>query len=167
MMPHATRATQWWDDLNISVNWATNYSGVKTLFRSRNVRVAIAVIAAAGWFALSNHCALAAAVPGLTKAPMSCHGSPASNQPPANDKGSGMECCKVVRATLLMPAKDVALLDDLFVTPYKYFMTLFVLPDVSDQTSVLEWDTGPPAVLSFSEVVLQRSILAHAPPLVA
>ena len=26
-------------------------------------------------------------------------------------------------------------------------------------------DTGPPRAISFSELVLQRSILAHAPPL--
>ena len=131
------------------------------------MRVPVVLIASVVWLALSNHCALAAAGPRLTKVPMSCHGSPASNQPPANDEGSGVECCKVVRATLLTPAKDVASLDDLFVAPYKYFVALLVLPDAGERSSVLGWDTGPPRALSFSEVVLQRSILAHAPPLVA
>ena len=98
---------------------------------------------------------------------MSCHGLPTSQHPPANDKRGDVECCKTVRATLLTPAKSVVSLDDFLFTPYKYFVALVIWPNPDEQARFFEWDTGPPAALSFSESVLQRSILSHAPPLLA
>ena len=46
----------------------------------------------------------------------------------------------------------------------KYFPNA-ALPEISRPSSLLlALDTGPPGALSFSESVLQRSLLAHAPP---
>jgi hypothetical protein len=127
----------------------------------------VVLIAAVAWLGLSNHCALAAIEHGAAKAPMSCHDSPANNHAPAKEKRDGVECCKVVRATLLSPAKSVGSPYELLFAPYKYPAAIFILPKAIKQNSVFEWDTGPPGADSFAESVLQRSILAHAPPFIA
>ena len=48
---------------------------------------------------------------------------------------------------------------------HDYVVALISAADQLRLTPVIEWDTGPPAANSFAESVLQRSILAHAPPL--
>jgi hypothetical protein len=128
------------------------------------MRTAVVMIAAVGWLALSNHCALAGIEHVAAKAHMSCHGSADSDHSPAKDKQSGTECCKVVRATLLTPEKNIASVGQLLFTAYKYVVAIVVLPDAGEQNGTFEWDTGPPGSVSFSESVLQRSLLAHAPP---
>jgi hypothetical protein len=49
----------------------------------------------------------------------------------------------------------------------EYFTAGLVVEISQAQTQTLGSDTGPPGALSFSESVLQRSILAHAPPALA
>lgn len=139
---------------------------MKNLFRSPAARLPVVLLAAVGWFVLSNHCALAAIehVPAATH--MSCHRSAGSDHAPVKDK-QGTECCKVIRATLLTPAKGVASFDPLLFTPVNYLVAILVSAQSGEQPGVFEWDTGPPAALSFSESVLQRSLLAHAPPSLA
>jgi hypothetical protein len=142
-------------------------TAVKSLVRHIAVRVPVVLIAAVAWLALSNHCALAG-MERASKTPMHCHGGADTNHAPAkDDKQGGVECCKVLRATLLTSAKSVAALDEFLFAPYKYFVAIVVLPDTSHEIGASEWDTGPPGGGSFAESVLQRSILAHAPPFVA
>ena len=126
----------------------------------------IVLITALGWLALSNHCAIGAAEAHTAKAAMSCHGSQTPNHAPSK-KEDGVECCKVVRATLLSPEKSLVSFDQLLFAPFEYLVGSIVLPDAGEQSSALEWNTGPPRAPSFSETVLQRSLLAHAPPLLA
>ncbi len=71
-------------------------------------------------------------------------------------------CCKNLPATALKPLQPLPFL----VTP-----VLGLLSDPHDlfegtreEFSSLCLDTGPPQAFSFSELVLQRSLLAHAPP---
>ena len=141
---------------------------VMNLFRNRLVRLPIVAIGAAAWLAISNHCLLAA-VEGAARMPMPrCHGTSPANQSPANhDQKGSVVCCKVLRATLLTSAKNLVSLDQFLFAPYKYFVAIVVLPDTSHEIGAFEWDTGPPGGGSFAESVLQRSILAHAPPFVA
>ena len=125
------------------------------------------MIAAVSWFGLSNHCALAGFERIALKAPMHCHGAPAPTSPNApgdKDKGGGVECCKIVRATLSTPAKTLGFADEMAFEPYKYLRVVLVLPELGEQNGTFEWDTGPPGADSFAESVLQRSLLAHAPP---
>ena len=82
----------------------------------------VVLIAAVGWLALSNHCALAAIEHGTAKAVMSCHGLPTKNHAPAKEDRDGAECCKVVRATLLTPAKSAVSLYQLLFEPHKYLV---------------------------------------------
>jgi hypothetical protein len=48
-----------------------------------------------------------------------------------------------------------------------YFVGPVISTNESRPVPVLELDTGPPFANTFAESVLQRSILAHAPPHVA
>jgi hypothetical protein len=115
--------------------------------------------------AISNHCALAA-IEGAEKMPMtSCHGAmPAGHTPDKHDQKSGIECCKVLRATLLTLSKNLAASDSLTFGPHHYVVGLVPIMGEPRLAHVLEWDTGPPGSFAFAELVLQRSILAHAPP---
>jgi len=140
---------------------------VKTLLRHAAVRVPVVLIAAVAWLALSNHCALAG-IERASKMPMHCHGAATTNHPPSKqDDHNGVECCKVLRATLLTSAKNIVSPDDFSFAACKYFVAIVVLPATVHEIGAFEWDTGPPGGGSFAESVLQRSILAHAPPFVA
>lgn len=138
------------------------------LLRNRVFRLPVIVIGVLAWLAVSNHCAIAA-VEGTANKPMpSCHGAPTEEHAPGNhEHESGVECCKVLRATLLTASTDLAAYDALTFTSHSYVVG--ILPMAADpQTSrLIEWDTGPPGLNSFAESVLQRSVLAHAPPSLA
>ncbi len=138
------------------------------LFRNRIGRFLIVVIAALGWLTVSNHCALAG-LEGSAKMPMpACHGSVEDQKAPAkHDHDGGVECCKVLRATLLTLSKNAAAFDHFQFVLQTYVTALLPLPAERQLQSPLELDTGPPFVGSFAESVLQRSILAHAPPSLA
>lgn len=120
-----------------------------------------------GWFALSNHCVLGAPA---AQGPQEAKGCPmhmSSGNAPIKQKESSADfpCCKTLRA--VTTAKIAAGANTIDFVLREYFPGA-ILPRIA-QTSglLLALDTGPPGALSFSESVLQRSILAHAPPLVA
>jgi hypothetical protein len=48
-----------------------------------------------------------------------------------------------------------------------YFEKLAFIANWQSATSPLSLDTGPPGARSFAELILQRSVLAHAPPVSA
>lgn len=135
--------------------------------RHRLVRLPIVAFGFAAWLAISNHCAIGA-VKGAGKMPMArCHSDSPGNQSPAKHNQEGaVECCKVLRATLLTPSSSLAAGPDTFTfSAHDYVISLISAEDELRPTPVIEWDTGPPGAKSFAESVLQRSILAHAPPL--
>jgi len=131
---------------------------------SSNFRLAVTLLAISAWFGVSNHCALAAIQPPgrVAVAHAHCHG-PSAPAPAKQQNGEDMPCCKTLKA--VTPAKISANPNVLDFTPKDYF-SIVLLADVSlGRAETLELDTGPPRALSFSESVLQRSLLAHAPPL--
>ena len=94
-----------------------------------------------------------------------CHAAAPQNPAPAkHDQKSGVECCKVLRATLLVPSSSLVAADTLSFAPYIYVLSFIPTVDQSRLSRFCGWDTGPPGEASFAESVLQRSILAHAPP---
>jgi hypothetical protein len=115
------------------------------------------------WFSISNHCALAAFEGSQSVAVhASCHGStPAPSKVPA--KGGQTPCCKLMRATVVRDSASVAE-KTLTLLLQPYFVGLIVFPEQLYWPQSFELDTGPPLARSFAESVLQRSILAHAPP---
>jgi hypothetical protein len=123
---------------------------------------ATVLLTIAAWILLSNHCAL-----GLSGAlvetdselgacPM--HSAPAKGKPAAN-----LPCCKELRALASHAGKNVAAAASRLVGVRDYEAAIFLTPP-RVPAPVLVLDTGPPPSLSFAESILQRSILAHAPP---
>lgn len=149
--------------LNISVSRAIN-GGLMNPFRHRLVRLPIVAIGAAAWLSISNHCALGAMQTPVEVPMPSCHApTPAKEAPAKHEPKNVVECCKILRATLLTLSKNLAA-DTLAFVTHTYVALTLPRPVESRPACIFEWDTGPPGAGSFAEIVLQRSILAHAPP---
>jgi hypothetical protein len=127
------------------------------------VHGAIVLMAICSWFAISNHCAFAALATKTDAASTECpfHSKPAKqeNQP------AGIQCCKTLRAVVPVVTKSWMRDDANFsgvdfrreeCASTEYFRTAL---------TPLSLDMGPPDAHSFAELVLQRSLLAHAPPI--
>jgi hypothetical protein len=141
--------------------------GLKTLLAQQALRAPIVLLAAVAWLSVSNHCALAA-LAGSARMPSthSCHGIKSGDAPVKQKHSGDVECCKVLRATLAKPATFAAsnasgfALQRWFAGPISFLLR-------TRSTPPLELDTGPPFSESFAEAVLQRILLAHAPPSLA
>jgi hypothetical protein len=141
------------------MNTVTRYAGV--------------AIAICSWIAVSNHCAFAAvATSGTGCKPESHHRQDADatrcpfHSKPAKQKeqSSQVQCCKILRAVVIAQSKAWARDDTNFSD---------ALPRIENSAdrgfsfrtlAPLSLDTGPPGTRSFAELILQRSLLAHAPP---
>jgi len=115
---------------------------------------------------ISNHCALAAFASEKSPSQMDCcphHAAPAKQQ-----KQPDMQpCCRILRAIVAPVAKSptCSAIDLSIVDLAVAELVTFAPPEIpSDQTTL---DTGPPGAFSFAELILQRSILSHAPPFLA
>ena len=76
-----------------------------------------------------------------------------------------MPCCKMLRATTASEAKIVEVASKNFVPIQNWIVAELISADETQlHGPPQELDTGPPFAGSFAESVLQRSILAHAPP---
>jgi hypothetical protein len=126
-------------------------------------RIAIGAVTIAAWFSISNHCALSAFEPAhRAQAHAACHGNPgAPAKSPA--KGEAAPCCKLVRATLAKSDQPVT--QNYFTGSLQAWLSAaLVLNEQFHWRQSFELDTGPPFSESFAELVLQRSLLSHAPP---
>jgi len=140
-------------------------------------RGAIVVVAICSWFGISNHCAFAALATHSSGCQPGSHhrqGADATGCPfhskPANQKKRSpvAPCCKVLRAISSVPTKSWARDDAKSfhadrprgerALTFAYCQAILV---------PLSFDTGPPGLRSFAELILQRSLLAHAPPIAA
>jgi hypothetical protein len=125
----------------------------------------IAAITICSWIAVSNHCAFAAVATEIGKAQTDCpfHSKPAKQK----EQSSQVQCCKILRAVVFAKAKDWARKDTKFVeTNFPAHVEAF-LACAPRPVEPLLLDTGPPGAFSFAELILQSSLLAHAPPFVA
>jgi hypothetical protein len=128
------------------------------------IRCAVVAIAICSWIAVSNHCAFAAVASEIGKAQAECpfHSKPAKQK----EQSSQVQCCKVLRAVVFAKTKDWARNDAKFcVASFPTQEGAFVVYPVRVVTPLL-LDTGPPGAFSFAELILQSSLLAHAPPFV-
>ena len=135
---------------------------------NRFARTVIALMTLAGWFVLSNHCALGRLSPSAPakNAHACCQNSSAGKSAPASSPGkTGPECCKSIHALVQDGSKTAELKPALLA----YFLPLLPATDmvVSSDSAVVASDTGPPEARSFSELVLHRSLRSHAPPRLA
>ena len=133
------------------MNAVTRYAGV--------------AIAICSWIAISNHCAFAAVASGMHKAQTECpfHSKPAKPK----KQSSQVQCCKVLRAIVLAKTKNWARDDGRFGNANFIIQTDALILHSSRVEAPLLLDTGPPGARSFAELILQRSLLAHAPPFLA
>src|ERR1043166_5940675 len=128
-------------------------------------RCAVVLMAICSWFAISNHCAFAAVATKTdsvqTERPF--HSKPAKQK----QEPSQLQCCKILRAVVFAQSKGWARDDagffDVDLRVEEVAPVVF-LPNVQALWSL---NTGPPGGRSFAELILQRSLLAHAPPFVA
>jgi len=128
-------------------------------------RFIFVIVLMAAWFSISNHCALGTLIALETKKPMAgmhCHGAQPS---PAKHGREQTPCCKVLKALTIAKVDPGANPGASVLKNYPVFE--LVVGVLHSQTNMIAQDTGPPGALSFSESVLQRSILAHAPPFLA
>jgi hypothetical protein len=128
-------------------------------------RFAVVAIAICSWIAVSNHCAFAAVASESDKAQTECpfHSKPAKQK----EQSAQVQCCKVLRAVVFAKTKDWARDDAKFCVasfPTQEGAFAAYSPRV---VAPLLLDTGPPGAFSFAELILQQSVLAHAPPFVA
>src|SRR6058998_2060641 len=126
-----------------------------------SMRWAIVTLAICSWIAISNHCAFAAIATENAKAQTECpfHSKPAKQK----EQSSQVQCCKILRAVVLAKTKDWAR-DDAKFSNANVLLEIGAFATYSLRSvAPLLLDTGPPGhVLSFTELILQRSILAHA-----
>ena len=123
---------------------------------------AIVVIAICSWFAISNHCAFAALATKTDSTDCPFHSKP-KEKPSA-----GAQCCKTLRAVAPVTAKSWARDDAKLSDAGGYDRECSIIIECLQRTLVpVSFDTGPPGLRSFAEMILQRSLLAHAPPLAA
>jgi len=136
---------------------------------TRAARATLSLFALAAWLAAANHCVVASFLPKTPPAAAE-HARCPGHQTPEQDQPSGgcdgNSCCKSLSAPLAT-AKAAAHYNAFsFVTKDFPASCTFSLGEQHLPT-IAEVDTGPPRSTSFAESVLQRSILAHAPPLFA
>jgi hypothetical protein len=127
-----------------------------------NTRCAVVLVAICSWFAISNHCAFAAVATKTDSVQTECpfHSTPAKQK----QEPSQLQCCKILRAVVFAQtkswARDDAKFFDLELRVEEFVLVEF-LPNARASSSL---DTGPPGARSFAELILQRSVLSHAPP---
>lgn len=136
--------------------------------RAMTLRGATVALVAVSWLAVSNHCALGLAAiethssDAVSAQAHDCCASEVPSQPkPAKDPAT--PCCKTLQALSVSPAKSFAARVTIFFgDPLAYRTPTVVSPRVAPPYRFL--NTGPPGGKTFAESVLQRSLLAHAPP---
>ena len=129
------------------------------------LRITCVLVALLGWIALSQRCALWQLSEAKRAAQMQmscCHASHSESKNAPTDAPRIAECCKALHVLVPDGAKTPATpLADSLSFPAK--LLLAVLPPVVEDTT--QTDTGPPPdVPTFAEIVLNRSLLSHAPP---
>ena len=128
----------------------------------------MSLVVLAAWFVASNHCALANVAPTPVEiAADHSHCGGADSAPGDEEKNrecDGSKCCKSLSVSSLAYAKTVVSYDSCLVATKEYPGEDCGSLGTHHDAPICELDTGPPDVTSFAESVLQRSILAHAPP---
>lgn len=128
-------------------------------------RYTVVAIAICSWIAISNHCAFAAVATktGLVQTECPFHSTPAKQK----QEPSQLPCCKILRAVVFAQTKSWARDDGKFFDVDLCVEEFPLVEFFSNAKESSSLDTGPPTAHSFAELILQRSLLAHAPPIVA
>jgi len=135
---------------------------------TRLFSAAVSLVALAAWLVASNHCALASILPAPDESLSEhSHCAGAQEAPTEEEQGGecdGSKCCKSLSAPTLGLAKNVVNYDSASFVAVDFLSSYFRTFGAPHGVPTGELDTGPPETQSFAESVLQRSLLAHAPP---
>jgi hypothetical protein len=137
-------------------------SNMNTFGRSRIVQLAIVPFMMFSWIAISNHCAFGAVATKSESSQSECpfHSKPAKQK----EQSTQIQCCKTLRAVVPTLAKSWTRNDTDFSDVDLCFKAFALIAYSRSQPAPLFLDTGPPGARTFAELILQRSLLAHAPP---
>jgi hypothetical protein len=137
-------------------------SNMNTFGRSRIVQLAIVPFMMFSWIAISNHCAFGAVATKSEPSQSECpfHSKPAKQK----EQSTQIQCCKTLRAVVTTLAKSWTRNDTDFSDVDLCFKEFALIAYSRSQPAPLFLDTGPPGARTFAELILQRSLLAHAPP---
>ena len=127
------------------------------------LRGAIVVVAICAWFAISNHCVFAALATNSTPS-RECPFHSKPKEKPSLERSAAKSCAQLLRFRQRAGLAMTRNLSD--ADAYRdecAFTSAYSQPTLVP----LSLDTGPPRVRSFAELILQRSLLAHAPPSLA
>lgn len=127
-------------------------------------RAVIVLLMMAAWFVAFDHCALVSVLKSPVVAEPDQQSCPGHSQPEKKQSQGKLPCCKSLVASTA-PLKISASYDSTLHVSQPYLPAAFDLILDRFTAPILELDTGPPEIRTFAETVLQRSILAHAPPL--
>ena len=138
---------------------------------TRAARATLSLILVLAWLHAANHCLVAGPLAGAPAATASAESEPscplhqAPEQGQKDDGCDSTSCCKSLATPIAL--LKAALNYDSFCFVPSAFPSAHDF-DLGQQhvAIIAEVDTGPPGATSFAESVLQRSILAHAPPFV-
>lgn len=127
----------------------------------------VVLLTAVAWFAVSNHCALAVTVfspqPGAVSICDACHNNGKKSDTGKSPVSGEVACCKVLKATAA-DVKSNSIPKPLPAGVVDYAIVAGIDFQISKVLLAPAMPTGPPEARSFTEVVLNRSLLAHAPP---
>jgi len=124
----------------------------------------VTLVAVAAWLVASNHCAFATIAAHSAKTTHACcHDEDAQHDRSMPTLPQSMECCDTLKA--FVPVQAVAPAASLYELQPAWIESE-ILPNLAAaQSLVIAPATGPPPrAETFVEVVLNRSLLAHAPP---
>ena len=126
------------------------------------MRCAGVAVAICSWIAISNHCAFAAIATNTDSAQVACpfHSKPEKQK----EQSSQIQCCKILRAVVPTISKSWTRSDGDSSRIDFPFEECRLLAHFRYALAPLLLDTGPPGAFSFAELILQRSLFAHAPP---
>jgi hypothetical protein len=137
----------------------TKMAGCTMLKRAS--RYTTVLLSLTAWFFLSNHCALGV-INSFVEASPEAGGCPMHSAPAKKKPAPKTPCCKEVRA-IVAKCVQVAALEMRPIASQDYAPEIFLRPSC-EALEIDGLDTGPPGSFSFAELVLQESMLAHAPP---
>jgi hypothetical protein len=136
---------------------------VKSFFTTASTRFLVVATMLLAWLVMTNHCALASLQGHQVAADevTCCH---AKNLAPVKEAPcqEQLECCQAVKASL--SGKAEAKYDASKYTVQLYLLLRVLAAEFTPPAPVVALDHGPPRAGSFAELVLQRSLLSHAPP---
>lgn len=128
-------------------------------------RMLMVALSSFALFIATNHCALGLMLPAVPDVEAHGHCHAPKERPAAPEDHSGeMKCCDLVQGVVPTAAGFAVAMAELPVADFEFVTA----PPAMAHSSVMAFEhsgAGPPGAFSFAEMVLQHSLLNHAPPI--